>query len=642
MTTENQNEEPSQERLDQRSLSIGGNVDNSPIVVGDRNTIHQGPTSYHTTNVFNPINVAPATSAPSQSLSKQEYRWRQVLVDNVRHYWIEGVLERSLHNQALIELGLEERSKAVASPLRGVGEFPDEPSRALPEGTQATDIFDGLGEGRTLLILGEPGAGKTTTLLKLAQSLLERIGDDLSQPIPVILNLSSWAKKRQPIAEWLVQDLYETFQVSRLMGKVWIQEEQLILCLDGLDEVEVSYRNDCVQALNQFIQAHGRTEMVVCSRVKDYEALSERLRLRSAIYVQPLTLQQVDDYLAQAGEQLAALKTVLNRNSDAKEFASSPLILSVMSLAYKGCLLEQFPNPASPEVFLQRLFEAYIERMFQRRGPTCQYSHMQTRYWLVWIARRMIQTSQTVFLIERIQPSWLQTKIQRLCYWVVSTLGITLKITLGVPIILTSVLLLTSPNPEIFRGLVSTLIWIAFHGFITAAMWGAISGVSAVLSERSRISFLKDIETVETLRWSWREAKKSSRSGLNIVLGFVLIFGLLFGLATGLGVFGVGGFAREIWINQTGIDVIVKVFLFPFVVLLSGLSISLVSGIVIGSFTILITGLLGGFKGPEVQKRGKPNQGVWLSFRNALVLTLSIGVAGGTITGLFTLAINLR
>lgn len=350
MTAENKNEEASQNRPDWRDLSIQGNADKSTIIQGDRNTINQEP-SYCNTNVFSPINVVPTTSAPSQSLSKQEYRWRQVLVDKVKHYWIEGVLEKSLHNQALIELGLEERSKAVVSPLSGIGEFPDEPSRSFPEGTQATDIFDGLGAGRTLLILGEPGAGKTTTLLKLAQSLLDRIEDDLSQPIPVILNLSSWAKKRQPIAEWLVQDLYETFQVFKVLGKIWISEEQLVLCLDGLDEVETKHRNACVEALNQFIQEHGRTEMVVCSRVKDYETLSERLRLRCAIYVQSLTPQQVDHYLAQAGEQLAALRTVLNQNTEIKEFARSPLILSVMSLVYQGYSLDELPQLSSAEGF---------------------------------------------------------------------------------------------------------------------------------------------------------------------------------------------------------------------------------------------------------------------------------------------------
>ena len=47
MTIDNQNEESSREGADQRFLSIGGSVDNSPIVVGDRNTIHQGHELLH-------------------------------------------------------------------------------------------------------------------------------------------------------------------------------------------------------------------------------------------------------------------------------------------------------------------------------------------------------------------------------------------------------------------------------------------------------------------------------------------------------------------------------------------------------------------------------------------------------------------
>ena len=293
MTAENTSEESANERLNQRNLSIQGGVDESTVVVGDHNTVNQGPTSY-TTNVICPITVGPPTSTSLRPTKKQEYRWRQILVDTVKHHWIEGVLERSLHNQVLIELGLEERAQAVSSPISGVEEFAKKADRPFTEGTQATDIFNDLGAGRTLLILGEPGAGKTTTLLKLAKTLLARIGDDFSQPIPVILNLSSWAKERQPIAEWLVQALYETFQVYKALGTTWIKEEQLTLCLDGLDEVAAQYRNDCLQALNLFLQNHGRTEVVVCSRIRDYEVLSERLRVRCAIYVKPLTSQQID------------------------------------------------------------------------------------------------------------------------------------------------------------------------------------------------------------------------------------------------------------------------------------------------------------------------------------------------------------
>lgn len=282
-------------------------MEGSAVVVGDGNTIT------YNTNVFSDVNIEQFPIRRAQQLNQQEYRWRQVLVQNVQHYWIEGVLERSLHNQVLIELGLEERAQAVSSPISGVEEFAKKADRPFPEGTQATDIFDDLGAGRTLLILGEPGAGKTTTLLKLAKTLLARIGDDFSQPIPVILNLSSWAKERQPIAEWLVQALYETFQVYKALGTTWIKEEQLTLCLDGLDEVAAQYRNDCLQALNLFLQNHGRTEVVVCSRIRDYEVLSERLRVRCAIYVKPLTSQQIDQYLEQGGEQLSALNKILSR-----------------------------------------------------------------------------------------------------------------------------------------------------------------------------------------------------------------------------------------------------------------------------------------------------------------------------------------
>jgi hypothetical protein len=50
-----------------------------------------------------------------------------------------------------------------------------------------------MGEGRTLLILGEPGAGKTIALLKLAEDLIVGTTPDLRQQIPVVFNLSSWA-----------------------------------------------------------------------------------------------------------------------------------------------------------------------------------------------------------------------------------------------------------------------------------------------------------------------------------------------------------------------------------------------------------------------------------------------------------------
>ena len=43
-------------------------------------------------------------------------------------------------------------------------------------------------------------------------------------------------------------------------------------------------RDNCVAALNDFHQNYA-PEMVVCSRIQDYSALSNRLNLESAIYL---------------------------------------------------------------------------------------------------------------------------------------------------------------------------------------------------------------------------------------------------------------------------------------------------------------------------------------------------------------------
>jgi predicted NACHT family NTPase len=57
--------------------------------------------------------------------------------------------------------------------------------------------------GHGLLILGQPGAGKTTELLTLALALLDHAEQDAAHPLPVVLNLSSWQPKKLSLEHWL-------------------------------------------------------------------------------------------------------------------------------------------------------------------------------------------------------------------------------------------------------------------------------------------------------------------------------------------------------------------------------------------------------------------------------------------------------
>ncbi|MEM8860311.1 MAG: NACHT domain-containing protein, partial [Chloroflexota bacterium] len=492
---------------------------------------------------------------------------------------------KSLHTKVLIELGLEERSEYVHNPLRKVEEFPANSEQAFPDGTTAADIFEDIGAGRTLLILGEPGSGKTVTLLKLAESLIARTENDLSQPLPVVVNLSSWAKQRKSIAEWLVQELYEIYGASKSLGKAWVDQEQLILLLDGLDEVDAKYRKDCVQALNQFIQEHGLTEMIVCSRIRDYQALSERLKLCSAICVQPLTSKQIDQFLEQVGESLAALKIALQQNrAELQSFASSPLILSIMSLAYQDYHAELLFTGASEDQHKQ-LFDTYIERMFMRRGTTQAYSREHTLCWLAWLAKRMMNASQTVFLIERLQPSWLPSKFNRVIYRLATVLifGLAFGLLFG---LIGGLNIGRSYFDPIYGGHI---------GLISGLILGAIMGNSG------------DIKTVEMLKWSWPEAKISFHKGL--------IGGLIIGAILG--------------------PILGQIVYSPVLEQISGIALGQRHGLILGLISGLSSGLLfgqavgliGGFRGPEIQKSNISNQGIWKSAKNALIVELIIGLS---------------
>ena len=235
---------------------------------------------------------------------------RHRLLAKVDTFWITGVLAQSLHEATFLALGLQEQPHAITDPW-----MMNHAVSSLPTGIHITQVYDQV-EGE-LLLLGAPGAGKTTLLLQLARDLLRRAQHDEAHPMPVIFNLSSWATKRQPLGEWLVEELYSKYEVPLLLGREWIVTNQILPLLDGLDEVREEQRAACVEAINVYRRAHT-TPMVVCCRQADYDALGHtaRLRLHNAIAVEPLTALQIDDYLARAGEDLAAVREILRTDRD--------------------------------------------------------------------------------------------------------------------------------------------------------------------------------------------------------------------------------------------------------------------------------------------------------------------------------------
>jgi transcriptional regulator with XRE-family HTH domain/DNA polymerase III delta prime subunit len=334
---------------------------------------------------------------------------RQRMLRRVCTIWIEGVLSHSLHQEVLIALGLQEQPDALANPWRFAVQETSLPPRPLPSGTSITQVYDDAhGE---LLILGEPGVGKTTLLLELARELLTRAESDSAFPLPVVFHLSSWAVKRLQLEDWLVDELSSKYWVPQSVGKEWVRSNQLLVLLDGLDEVEEMARSACVQAINAYRQAYVLVSLVVCCRRREYYAQDTRVALQRAVLVQPLTEQQIDKYLSCVGGQLEVMRKALDEDVILREMVRTPLMLGILVLAYGGETRMTLVAAESYEAQREHIFAVYVQRMLSRRGVKW-YTQAQMTSWLVWLARQMQMRGQTEFYLERIQPDWLPDRVR--------------------------------------------------------------------------------------------------------------------------------------------------------------------------------------------------------------------------------------
>jgi eukaryotic-like serine/threonine-protein kinase len=619
--------------------------------------------------------VRPSAVAVSSRLSPQELRNRNRMLTKVKTIWIEGLLEQSLAKELRIALNLTEQPDAVDLPLNALVQELNHPPQPLRPGMPIIDVFGKM--GKELLILGAPGVGKTTLLLELTRDLIAHAELDEADSIPVIFNLSSWAGERGPLKGWLVEELNTKYDVPKKIGQEWIDTNAILLLLDGLDEVAEAQREACVEAINDFRQKDGGlAPIVVCSRSKEYKILTTKLRLQSAIVVHMLSRQQVANYLEQVGEKAAGIRAALYEDVNLLRMLRTPLMLSIATLAYAGTSPITIPATGNVKIRRQQLLDAYIEKMFQRHGKQIRYSQQRTLRSLGWLAHRMTQQAQTMFLIESLQPEWLSARAERLQYVLLDrcigglVFGLVFGLIYGLVLGLVYGLvfgLFGGLRSGLFGGLVYGLVIVPIIGMLLGLLFGLVTPF---------FGGQRDIETLQQ-RSMRRIIFDALVGGLVGGLVFELVFGLFGellsgrvgvlsqGLSGGLfgGLFGgllgvltgkAGVYPRRVivverlhWVWSKawrsaasglvfglGIGLILGLALGLYDWLAHelvdglgiGLGIGLRSGLSIGPFFGLLLGLVGGLSSGPLAATIRVNQGIRRSARSALL--------GGLVTGL--------
>ncbi len=335
-------------------------------------------------------------------------------------------------------------------------------------------------------------------------------------------------------------------------------------------------------------------------------------------------------------------------------------MLSIMSLAYQDLDADDSnlakSEPTSSKERRDHILGLYVEQIFQRKEiASGLFPKDRVVNWLSWLARAMGEHSQSVFMLERLQPSCLGSKVLRVSYGVLAamivglisglvvSLSVGVSFGLGVGVIggLSIVLGCWTASP-LQNGVVSGLIFSVIGPIGLMAMIGLnahlsdrfvddaslllillIGGLMFGLIAGVGVDSLRYIEPVEAMNWNWmRFWKKAGSAGLTGVL-----IGWPCGLLVGVGSSALGHvhfpYVMGIFLNDE-LEVVG-------IILGSGLGGALIGGL-IGA---LIGGLIGGLNGGLRMKKSLPNEGIKSSFTNSVVAAcvgfLMFGLIGGLV-----------
>ncbi|MCZ7545411.1 MAG: HEAT repeat domain-containing protein [Anaerolineae bacterium] len=249
-------------------------------------------------------------------------------------------------------------------------------------GRQVESVVAALRERPQILLLGEPGAGKTTTLYRLLVDQAEMRVRDARAAVPVYLQLGAWPegltnlwgyiKRHAPVEEW--------------------QGNGLLLLLDGLNEMAAADREARLDSIHAFLREYDRAQVIATCRKADYRDALE-LDLPRLI-VQPMNDDQIQRFLAGYLHDDSSARTLwdelqhgygLPRERALLHLARNPYLLSILVVIY--CKQQALPYQ------LGVLFRSFVDVLWDRetrRNNTRGFTRQELEHGLGMLAYAMI------------------------------------------------------------------------------------------------------------------------------------------------------------------------------------------------------------------------------------------------------------
>ena len=221
------------------------------------------------------------------------------------------------------------------------------------------------GPAPRLLLIGDPGAGKTT----LCRALTRRLAESQNR-VPFFLSLaviqrSPFEPIRSAAADVLGADTLHTQRGQVLLNAPTdaVNSGNAAIFLDGLDEVATEHTDSVIAAIVAFAAENPRTPLVVSGRSIAFER-SEFPNHFQRVRVQPLPRERQDELLSKllSAQDATEVRRHIDRHPALADLAQSPLLLTLLAVVARDTALAETSLPKTRT----KLYDTVVTLLLRR------------------------------------------------------------------------------------------------------------------------------------------------------------------------------------------------------------------------------------------------------------------------------------
>ncbi|WJK33049.1 tetratricopeptide repeat protein [Solwaraspora sp. WMMA2065] len=371
------------------------------------------------------------------------------LAARLERNWAEEAVRRDVTRPVPLRVSWSSTSRPAASRGTVIGDQPGDwqqfPLRGQADALneQVVAAFRALPQ-RQLMVLGEPGAGKSVFAMLLTLGLIRTRAEGEPVPVPVLLAINAWTPD-EPVDVFVARrltddyaDVLAGYGDPQAVAERLVEHRQVMPVLDGLDELPAQAIDSALQALDSYAAA-GRSLVVTC-RAREYEEAAIRsetiLTTAAVVELEPVTVEAAIAYLSYpepAHPRWEPVFTHLRSRSDGDgsdmmtpadplaRALSTPLMVALARTAYQnpGTDPAELLGLATRQAITDRLMDAFVTAAYGhpsgwRNGQVGSRQRRddpdRTRRWLTCLAYHLYQSGTRDLHWWQIDPGLLAAR----------------------------------------------------------------------------------------------------------------------------------------------------------------------------------------------------------------------------------------